>query len=183
MKTVRLRLNLTRQILEDPSLNVQVLLLVRDPRGTLQSRKHRTWCPGEPDCDRPENLCSDLVSDYHAAQQLVKEFPGRIRVIRYEDFCKDISRNAKSLLQYFGFDFHPRVVNFIESHTTTNKGGVSSTFRDSKTAPYHWKHELSIKDVLHIQEKCVEAMNLWGYKKANTSTDLENLQPLLHYTM
>ena len=79
MKTVRLRLNLTREIIEDSSLNVQVLLLVRDPRATLQSRKHRIWCPGKPDCDQPERLCSDLVNDYHAAQQLMKKHPKRIR--------------------------------------------------------------------------------------------------------
>ena len=79
LKTVRLRLNLTRQIIEDTNLNVQVLYLVRDPRGTLQSRKHRVWCPGEPDCDQPENLCSDLVKDYYAAQELMKQHPKRIR--------------------------------------------------------------------------------------------------------
>ena len=129
MKTVRLRVNLTRSFIEDPSLNVQVLLLIRDPRGTLQSRKHRTWCPGKPDCDQPDHLCKDLVSDYYAVQQLKKEFPNRIRVIRYEDFCKDIKNNAKELLQFFNFKMHPRVINFIESHTHENMGGVSSTFR------------------------------------------------------
>lgn len=41
IKTVRLRLNLTRSLVEDPSLNVRILLLVRDPRGTMESRKHR----------------------------------------------------------------------------------------------------------------------------------------------
>ena len=33
--------NLTKALVEDHSLNVKVLLLVRDPRGTIQSRKHR----------------------------------------------------------------------------------------------------------------------------------------------
>ena len=41
IKTVRLRLNLTEQLVQDPSLNVRVMLLVRDPRGTMESRKHR----------------------------------------------------------------------------------------------------------------------------------------------
>ena len=59
------------------SLNVKVLLLVRDPRGTLQSRLHRTWCPGKPDCDQAEMLCSDLVDDYRAAKVLLKEFPDK----------------------------------------------------------------------------------------------------------
>ncbi|KAJ8927351.1 hypothetical protein NQ314_020199 [Rhamnusium bicolor] len=60
-------------------LNVKVVLLVRDPRGTLQSRKHRDWCPGEPDCDQPNNLCADMVSDYSAAIQLKKRYPDRFR--------------------------------------------------------------------------------------------------------
>jgi len=181
LKTVRLRLNLTRQIIEDTNLNVQVLYLVRDPRGTLQSRKHRVWCPGEPDCDQPENLCSDLVKDYYAAQELMKQHPKRIRVIRYEDFCLDIKTNAASLLEFFSFKMHMRVAKFINSHTHENIGGVSSTFRDSKNAPYHWRNELSFAEVQDIQEKCSEALNLWGYKKADTSDELENLQPLLEY--
>ena len=81
MKTVRLRLNLTKQIINDPSLNVQVLLLVRDPRATLQSRKHRTWCPGKADCDQPENLCNDLEKDFYAAQELMRAHPDRIRYL------------------------------------------------------------------------------------------------------
>ena len=188
---------MTRNLIEN--LNVQVLLLVRDPRGTLQSRKHRKWCPGQADCDEPERLCSDLVDDYYAAKELMAKYPERIRyeikciysymrynneifrVIRYEDFCEDIRSNARSLLHFFGFQMHPRVVNFIESHTHSDKGGVSSTFRDSKNAPYHWRHELSLEEVLDIQHKCDKALRLWGYKTANTPKELENLQPLLQY--
>lgn len=183
MKTVRLRLNLTRELLADPQLNVQVLLLVRDPRATLQSRKHRTWCPGKSDCDQPEKLCGDLVDDYLAAQELKKIFPDRLRVIRYEDFCQDIKSNADSLLDFFGFEMHPRVAYFIESHTHLNKGGVSSTFRDSKNAPYHWRNELSFEEVEIIQQKCNKAMKLWGYRQANSAEELEDLQPLTTYEL
>lgn len=55
------------------------MLLVRDPRGTLQSRKHRDWCPGEPDCDQPNILCADMVSDYSAAIGLSNKYPDRFR--------------------------------------------------------------------------------------------------------
>ena len=103
------------------------------------------------------------------------------RVIRYEDFCLDIKTNAASLLEFFSFKMHMRVAKFINSHTHENIGGVSSTFRDSKNAPYHWRNELSFAEVQDIQEKCSEALKLWGYKKADTSDELENLQPLLEY--
>lgn len=57
------------------SLNVRIVLLIRDPRGFLQSRKHRVWCPGNPDCDNPNIVCKDMVSDYKAAVVLAKKFP------------------------------------------------------------------------------------------------------------
>lgn len=66
------------------SLNVRVLLLVRDPRGILQSRKHRGWCPGNPDCDEPALVCSDMVADYEAAKRLRKLYPDTFRYIILE---------------------------------------------------------------------------------------------------
>lgn len=56
---------------------LRILLLVRDPRGTMQSRRHRDWCPGNPDCDDPALLCADLANDYYAAVQLSQKYPDR----------------------------------------------------------------------------------------------------------
>ena len=89
--------------------------------------------------------------------------------------------NAASLLDFFGLKMHTRVAKFINSHTHENIGGVSSTFLDSKNAPYHWRNELSFEEVQHIQEKCSQAMKFWGYKKADTSEELKNLEPLMKY--
>ena len=63
------------------SLGVRMVLLVRDPRGTLQSRKHREWCPGNPDCFEPIRLCTDLVADYSAAVRLTMKYPHRFRYV------------------------------------------------------------------------------------------------------
>ena len=79
MKTVRLRLNLTQALVETADLAVRVLLLVRDPRATLESRRHREWCPGHPDCQDPARLCQDLESDYEAYLTLSRQFPGRYK--------------------------------------------------------------------------------------------------------
>jgi len=186
IKTVRLRLNLTRSLVEDPSLNVRVLLLVRDPRGTMQSRKHRDWCPGNPDCDDPAKLCQDLVSDYQAFKLLNKQYPGRYKVFRYEDFSMNPTNNTIDVFKFFGFSFHQKVVDFLDSHTKSNKGGVSSTFRDSKTAPFKWREKLSMAEVVNIQVKCEEAMKLWGYKILTDPEELRTFEPVLnleHFTL
>lgn len=58
---------------------MRIILLVRDPRGTMQSRRHRTWCAGNPDCEDPKYVCEDLVSDYETAEELLRKYPARFR--------------------------------------------------------------------------------------------------------
>lgn len=59
-------------------LNLKVILLIRDPRGVLQSRQHRNFCQPSPDCWKPELLCADMISDYVAAGRLIQQFPDKI---------------------------------------------------------------------------------------------------------
>lgn len=179
IKTVRLRLNLTRQLVENPSLNVRVLLLVRDPRGTVQSRKHRDWCPGNPDCEDPAMLCRDLVDDHKALQVLQAQFPGRYKVFRYEDFSMNPQENTKEVFKFFGLTVHSTVTAFLASHTKANKGGVSSTFRDSKTAPFKWREKLTMDEVRRIQAPCREAMDLWGYARVEEESKLKTFSPVI----
>ncbi|CAH0559038.1 unnamed protein product [Brassicogethes aeneus] len=183
MKTVRLRLWLAEEILRDKSLNVKVVLLVRDPRGTMQSRKHRNWCPGEPDCDQPNNLCADMISDYSAAIILKRKYPQRFRAIRYEDLSLNPFEYVKSLFKFFGLQFHENVKMFLDSHTRMNYGGVSSTFRDSKSAPFHWKMDLNATEIQYIEENCYEAMKLWGYVRSKNYSDLKDFNTLTNYTI
>lgn len=179
IKTVRLRLNLTRQLVENPGLNVRVLLLIRDPRGTMQSRKHRDWCPGNPDCEDPARLCRDLVADHRALMGLQDHFPGRYKVFRYEDFSMNPQENTKEVFEFFGLSVHSTVTAFLDSHTKANKGGVSSTFRDSKTAPFKWRERLTMEEVRRIQEPCREAMDLWGYARVEDESKLKTFSPVI----
>ncbi|CAG9840075.1 unnamed protein product [Diabrotica balteata] len=181
MKSVRLRLALAEKLLQDEDLNVKVILLVRDPRGTMQSRKHRDWCPGMPDCDQPYNLCRDLVSDYKAAGPLLQIYPDRFRVLRYEDLSLDPNEIARDLFDFLGLHFHRNVEKFLATHTRFNIGGVSSTFRDSKSTPFHWKADLNYTEVQNIEENCEEAMRLWGYNRAKNVSDMKEFNPLTTY--
>ena len=74
-------------------------------------------------------------------------------MFRYEDFSMDPYNNTKNIFNFFGFSFHKNVIKFLDTHTKTNIGGVSSTFRDSKTAPFKWRERLKKDEVLKIQVK------------------------------
>ncbi|CRK97034.1 CLUMA_CG010309, isoform A [Clunio marinus] len=158
------------------------ILLIRDPRGFLQSRKHRSWCPGKPDCDNSTIACEDMVSDYHSAVALAKEFPMSFKAVRYEDLSLLPYNITQEILQFYGLAYDRRVSKFLDTHTKTNVGGVSSTIRDSKLAPFHWTQELPYNEVKDIQDNCKEALRLWGYKEAtNASELLKDFNPLLPF--
>lgn len=184
MKVVRLRAALAQVLLDDPSLNVRIILLIRDPRGTMQSRRHRDWCPGQPDCDHVPTVCADMVADFHAAINLTKSYPKRFHVVRYEDLSLNPYDMTNSILQFYGLPMDEQVQDFLDSHTKLNIGGVSSTFRDSKSAPFHWTKDLEFEEILKIQDLCTEAMQLWGYKQVHDEAELlNNFDPLLPFKL
>ncbi|GAB0096020.1 uncharacterized protein DMENIID0001_114690 [Sergentomyia squamirostris] len=150
MKIVRLRLPLAGKLLDDPELNVRIALLVRDPRGTVQSRKHEEWCIGHNDCDHPSILCQDLVTEYYEAQLLRKKYPNRFRVVRYEDLSLNPYEMTKEILQFYGLSMHPKVITFLETHTKFQKGNEFTTYRNSKLTPFHWMKDLSYEEVSSI---------------------------------
>jgi len=114
-----------------------------------------------------------IISKYN---NLISQF---FRVIRYEDFSSDPYLHTREVLDFFGLNFHSNVQNFLDTHTKINYGGVSSTFRDTKTAPFQWMKKLSFEEAQVIQKKCSKAMKLWGYKEAVSKDKYNKLEPLI----
>ena len=78
-KIVRLRLIEVKKLLDDEELSrMKVIYLVRDPRGTLSSRKTSFGnnCRFRKDCSDPTHLCDDLNNDLDAFDILDKSYPG-----------------------------------------------------------------------------------------------------------
>lgn len=105
------------------------------------------------------------------------------RALRYEDLSLSPNAVIKDLFEFLGLDFHKNVQDFLESHTKINVGGVSSTFRDSKMAPLHWRNDLNFTEIQWIEEHCEEAMKLWGYVRAKNASSLRDFHPLKSYTI
>ena len=61
------------------------------------------------------------------------------------------TNNTIDVFKFFGFPYHQKVTDFLDSHTKSIKGGAYSTFRDSNTAPFKWRERLSMAEVDNIQ--------------------------------
>ena len=78
IKTVRLRVQATKKLLNDPVVGktLKIVVLVRDPRGVMNSRAGMDWCK-LPHCIDPATVCRDLQSDILAAYKIKKDHPGK----------------------------------------------------------------------------------------------------------
>lgn len=180
MKTVRLRLSSAEKLLDDKNLNVRVIKLVRDPRATMQSRRNHTWCAENPDCGEAALLCESLEADFISAQYFSKKYTSRFKAIRYEELSLNPYEMSQEILNFYGLPFDFKVQEFLNTHTKKNIGDFSTTFRDSKWTPFHWIHDLTSAEIMHIQKSCSKAMEMWGYRKMeNFSNNARDFNPVI----
>merc|ERR1712080_627061 len=85
---------------------------------------------------------------------------------------------SEKILRFLGLGLNQRVLRFLASHTSTDIGGAASTYRNSKRTPFLWMKQLPFEEVESIQNKCFNAMQLWGYNLANNETEYKNLNPV-----
>ncbi|XP_031625407.1 carbohydrate sulfotransferase 5-like [Contarinia nasturtii] len=180
MKIVRLRAAFAESLFKDPALNVKVVLLIRDPRGTMASRKPHSWCD-RPDCNTSAELCKDLVDDFKSAKILINKYPSQFKAIRYEDLSLNPFNMTKEIFNFYGMPFDQNIDNYLDLHTRTRDGGDYSTFRDSKTVPFLWTRSSTWAEVQRIQSYCAKAMSVWGYKLIDNKKELNStmFNPLL----
>ena len=79
---------------------------------------------------------------------------------------------TQELFEFYGLSFGKEVRDFLDTHTKGESGTWKSTYRDSKSTPFHWIKELPFKDIKNIQKSCEKAMEVWGYKKVENSSEL-----------
>uniref|UniRef100_A0A336LTG3 CSON004183 protein n=1 Tax=Culicoides sonorensis TaxID=179676 RepID=A0A336LTG3_CULSO len=185
MKLVRARISLAEHLLNDTNLNVNVILQVRDPRAVTLSRRTLGGCNLHPDCYSMQVYCKHLVEDYHNAKPLLQNFPKRFKVLRFEDLAMSPFEVTEAMFNQFGIPFDDRIIQFLEEHTKSKKGGMFSTFRDSKAVISQWTQKLNMTEVEKVQSQCLDAMKLWGYNFIQDESQLNStdFDPIGRYSI
>ena len=171
IKTVRLRSN-SLDTLFTKDANLQIILLVRDPRAVMNSR-WANWCGNKPQCKIASQYCTELKEDVIHSLSLAKKYPGKIRIVRFEDLIANKSQVLTKTHHFLGqtdVTIH-KVESFFESFKNINprilafmaKSGEYSYRRNSSKVPRKWLDKLSEIVVESIQDQCSEAMTLLGY--------------------
>ncbi|EDV59087.2 uncharacterized protein Dere_GG10417 [Drosophila erecta] len=181
MAVYNLRLSLLASLLERKELHLSILLLVRDPRGTIYSRMNNKWCLNERDCDA-QALCSDMVSDYQMVETLIQSYPQRFSIIRYEDLALQPEESIKQVFAFYGLPLERAKPRTQKIHPRSGYFAESSHWEELFNQPaFEWISEMTVDDIAAVQDVCGQAMDLWGYRSIQDFQHFspESFQPVL----
>ncbi|XP_023327796.1 carbohydrate sulfotransferase 1 isoform X2 [Eurytemora carolleeae] len=160
MKTIRIhKIGLEPWIY---STNIQVVHLVRDPRGMITSMAshQNTW--GEA-AKNYSQLCNKIQDDLSLEEGLG---PNRYMRLRYEDLVEDTENELKRIYKLLDIPFTEQVRDAVFRHTNPSnktRGGYYSTFRGTGFRTDSWKRKLRIEQIRMIEEECSSVLEKLNY--------------------
>nr|CAB3230836.1 carbohydrate sulfotransferase 1 [Phallusia mammillata] len=192
-----------KPLLENPSFDIKILHLVRDPRGVLGSRKKLEGKYGFEaigvTCERMENSL-DIGFDPQNTW-----LDGKYKVIRYEDVCQRPMHIASEIYKFVGLSMTTAMEKWITSNTEGQLNLVGdtraykverkmlkeklrgrkklreliindpyTTTRNSSATWREWRDNLDFHMVEQVQQDCRTAMHKLKYVPVGTAGELRN---------
>ncbi|XP_022239932.1 carbohydrate sulfotransferase 1-like isoform X2 [Limulus polyphemus] len=190
VKAIRFSLNQVEEILEkNKDLNLKIIHMIRDPRGIMKSRLMEkaviVWCQKSL-CSDSRSLCTQITDDLTYACEIKAKFPGKYKLLRYEDLAQKPLETARDIFQFLGEKSLPEeVTKFLASHTKVTKFPVTkekllweyTTFRNSSATAVSWVKELPFDSILKIQSNCKDVFNRMSYINLNTFSQINYTIP------
>ncbi|XP_036296290.1 carbohydrate sulfotransferase 4 [Pipistrellus kuhlii] len=196
LKEVRFfNLQVLHPLLRDPSLNLHIVHLVRDPRAVFRSRGRTTAelmidsqiVMGQEqqnlkEEDKPyyvmQVICQSQMEIYKAVQTLPKALKQRYLLVRYEDLVQNPRAQTARMYKHAGLKFLPHLQAWVHN-ITRGKGTGSHSFktdsRDALSTSQAWRQSLPYEKVSRLQTVCGDTMNLLGYRQVRSEQEQRNL--------
>lgn len=178
----------------DPSLNLKVIHLVRDPRAVFRSREN-TVIGLKRDNDivlgsqkmkeemgpynAMQEICKSHVEIYKAGRQAIPSFlKDRYLLVRYEDIVRDPLAKAAQMYRFAELHFTPELQKWVHN-ITHGKGQGGQAFeigsRDALSVSEAWRKTLPFQKIEKVQNVCKDAMDLLGYRLVHSEEEQKNL--------
>ncbi|KAJ6652480.1 hypothetical protein lerEdw1_011450 [Lerista edwardsae] len=181
-------------LLRDPSLNLKIIHLVRDPRAVFGSREnaagelardsriavgHKRITKEEEPYAVMREVCQSHVDIYReGSQALPRALQDRYLLVRFEDLARNPLAKAAQLYRFAGLRFLPHLQVWLHN-VTHGKGLGRQTFdtgaRNATQVAQAWRKTLPYARITRLQEVCKEAMVLLGYRLAGSEEEQKNL--------
>lgn len=183
-------------LLQDPTLNLRIIHLVRDPRAVARSREqsansfvaddavvleNRRMPAAEVLYQVMQEICRSHVRISERAVLKAPPFlKGRYKMVRFEDLVRDPLREIGGIYKFVGLEMTQQLGRWIYqvTHgkgTGTKKDAFTITSRDAADVSQAWRSTLPHHKVKHIQDVCRGAMTLLGYRTVGSEKEQKKL--------
>ncbi|KAM4602322.1 carbohydrate sulfotransferase 5-like [Discoglossus pictus] len=183
-------------LLNDPSLNLKIIHLVRDPRAVVKSREQAVKALArdngivlntngtkvdDKNYEVMRGICRSHVQIYETASHKAPKFlKDRYMLVRYEDMVRDPLREITEMYKFANLKLTNKLENWIYNITHgegpgKRKEAFKITSRDAINVSQAWRNILSFEKIKKIQEVCKGAMDLLGYQFIDSEKEQKDL--------
>ena len=169
-KVLRLTTSSYDRLLERRT-NLKILHLFRNPFAIINSR---TETKGYPITDFLSNaavLCNKMMLDYEGGIRLAKKYPGRVKMVFYEDIKSNVTEKMNKLYDYIGMERNNEEVNQWNTVVTNNAKSKVSQTRVLDNAHW-WRNHMSFVLYQGVRDKCIPLMTVFNMTNFNDSQEL-----------
>ncbi|XP_070533799.1 carbohydrate sulfotransferase 1-like [Ptychodera flava] len=186
IKSIRLYdLNDVVALVRDPSLNLKVIHIIRDPRGKAPSWMERRLVskPNYTVTDLTGKVlesmtayCQNALENLLVGLSMPNWLKDRYKAVRYEDVAMRPYEMTQEIYRFVGLPVPNTVLQWVHNNTNNTAGGPFSTTRNSAEAAMAWKQTLSPDAIQKIEETypCKEMMAIAGYRPVFDVKELED---------
>ncbi|XP_073437522.1 carbohydrate sulfotransferase 5-like [Dendrobates tinctorius] len=183
-------LSVLYSLLNDPSLNLKILHVVRDPRAIARSRKelkvdlnfdNSIILQSETnDLKVLQKICESQVQIYKTSSSAAFLFPqDRYMFLRYEDLVKEPLKMVREIYSFANLELPKNLEPWIDKMTRGPEQKMRKLYiinpRNGLYMARAWRTVLSLKMIKEVQAVCKEAMEIFNYQTVDSEKELRNL--------
>ncbi|XP_071424009.1 carbohydrate sulfotransferase 5-like isoform X1 [Pithys albifrons albifrons] len=183
-------------LLTDPSLNLKIIHLVRDPRAVVKSREQSVKALARDNgivlstngtkvedskYKVMQEVCRSHVQIYETATLKPPNFlKDRYLMIRFEDLVRDPLSEISEMYKFADLNLTPRLKSWIYNITHgqgpgKKKEAFKITSRDAVSVSQAWRNVLPFQKVKKVQEVCKGAIDMLGYQLVDSEKEQRDL--------
>ena len=159
-------------ILENPDTEIKVLHVVRDPRGSVNSRIKLHWINDFQASHffvLPRDTCEGILQNVKFGKSLQGMLKERYKLIRYKDVASSPVKTALEIYKFAGFEMPESLVRWIVKATNPSEEELKneskkafSSVRNATANAEKWREESPIERIRIIERECSELFDLLG---------------------
>ncbi|XP_040264879.1 carbohydrate sulfotransferase 6-like [Bufo bufo] len=183
-------------LLKDPSLNLKILHLVRDPRAVGKSRGRAPRALAgdngivldtngtkinDTNYEVLRKICESHVNMYKIASYKPPPFlKGKYMLVRYEDLVRNPLKKVEELYKFANLQLTDQLAQWIYNIThgegpAKRKEAFETTTRNALNVSVAWRGVLPFEKVRQIQDVCKEAFTTLKYQFMNSEAEQQDM--------